>query len=248
MNLFKKVILKFILTNQASSVGRNNEENRHKWIEKVLQNIPDGNRILDAGAGEQPFKKFCTHLSYVSQDFSQYNPNNSGVGIQKETWTYGNIDIVSDIINIPEPDSSFDAVLCTEVIEHVPDPVKAICELSRLLKRKGLLIITAPFCSITHFAPYHYSTGFNRFFYEKHLSDLDFDIIEIESNGNFFEYLAQELKFLPGVASKYAKVKLNYEEKIYINSLMLMLDKLSKADTNSSELLCYGYHVLARKR
>lgn len=46
-----------------------NEERRNEWIEKQLKSIPDGLRILDAGAGELRWKKFCSHLEYVSQDF-----------------------------------------------------------------------------------------------------------------------------------------------------------------------------------
>jgi hypothetical protein len=42
--------------------GRNNEATRAKWIECTLQEIPKGSRILDAGCGEQQFRKFCSHL------------------------------------------------------------------------------------------------------------------------------------------------------------------------------------------
>ena len=47
------------------------------------------------------------------------------------------IDFVSDLLNIPVPDKSYDVILCTEVIEHVPDPISAINEISRILKSGG---------------------------------------------------------------------------------------------------------------
>ena len=62
----------------------------------------------------------------------------------------------------------------------LPEPVKAIKEFARLLKSSGHIIITAPFCSLTHFALYHFHTGFNRYFYEKHLPDNGFEIGQIE--------------------------------------------------------------------
>ena len=133
-----------------------NEQNRIDWVKQTLQELPKGLRILDAGAGEQQFKQYCSHLNYVSQDFAAYDPKQLKKGLQMPAWDYGKLDIVSDINNIPEPNESFDAILCTEVFEHIPEPIKAITEFSRLIKKNGTLIITAPFCSMTHFAPYHY--------------------------------------------------------------------------------------------
>src|ERR1041385_5730478 len=135
-----------------------NEENRAAWIGKQLEKLPGNSRLLDAGAGEQQYKKFCKHLNYVSQDFAQYAPEKMEEGLQMEKWNYGRLDIVSDITAIPEPDKSFDAILCTEVFEHIPDPPAALKEFSRLLRKGGTLILTAPFTSLTHFAPYHYYT------------------------------------------------------------------------------------------
>jgi len=62
MNI-KKIIKKyFFKTKQYPLVGKLNEKTRVEWLEKVLKNIPSGNSILDAGAGEQQFKKWCAHL------------------------------------------------------------------------------------------------------------------------------------------------------------------------------------------
>lgn len=46
--------------------------------------------------------------------------------------------------NLPFPDSSFDLVTCLDLLEHVEDDKKAIFEFHRVLKPKGLLIISAP--------------------------------------------------------------------------------------------------------
>ena len=148
-----------------NSIGRSNLANREKWLEEILRKIPKGLTILDAGAGELRYKKFCSHLNYVSQDFGEYNGNGDGFGMQTGEWDQTRIDILCDIINIPVMDNSYDAIMCIEVFEHLPDPVKAINEFSRILKPNGYLIITAPFISLTHFAPFHFATGFNKYFY-----------------------------------------------------------------------------------
>lgn len=230
------------------TVGLHNERTRREWLARVLADIPVGQKILDAGAGECQFKPLCSHLDYTSQDFSQYDGVGSAVGLQTGVWDTSRIDVVSDISAIPLPATSFDVVMCTEVLEHVPSPVAALTEFSRLLKLGGLLILTAPYCSLTHFAPYHFSSGFNRFFYRHHLDSLGFEIIELSSNGNFFEYLAQEVRRVESVAAKYARstgpVK---AERKSIEEVLALLEKYSSVDNGSDELLCFGFHVLARK-
>lgn len=243
-----KSLIKRIFGLSANNVGTLNERTRLNWLENTLKTIPAGSRILDAGAGELAKMKYCTHLNYVSQDFAQYDGEGDGIGLQIKNWDNSKLDITSDITDIPEPDASFDAIMCVEVFEHIANPVLAIKEFSRLLKPKGNLIITAPFCSLTHFAPYHFYSGFNRYFYEKHLSDSGFKIEEISTNGNYFEYLAQELLRIPEIAEKHTHFTIKYFDKFKINLLLKILYKLSKRDIGSQDLLCFGYHIRAVKK
>lgn len=228
-------------------VGTTNESARAKWIEETLKKIPAGSTILDAGAGECQFKKYCDHLKYIAQDFAQYDGTGE-IGLQTGTWDNSKLDIVSDILAIPLPENAVDAIMCTEVLEHIPDTISAIKEFARLIKPGGYLLITAPFASFTHFAPYHFTTGFSRFFYEKHLPDNGFEITDLQLNGNFFEFMAQENRRIKSIATKYADKKINIFQKIIIHLNLLMLQGLSKKDKGSSELLCYGIHVFARKK
>ena len=183
------------------TVGTSNETARVLWIEETLKKIPAGLTILDAGAGECQFKKFCGHLKYISQDFAQYHGEGE-VGLQTGNWDNSKLDIVSDILSIPLPDHSMDVVMCTEVLEHIPDPAAAIKEFGRLVKPGGYLLITAPFASLTHFAPYHFASGLSRFFYEKYLPENGFEIMKLDFNGNFFEYVAQENRRIKSIAVK----------------------------------------------
>ena len=231
------------------TVGTKNQQTRESWLEETLKKIPSGSRILDAGAGEQKYKKFCSHLHYVSQDFAQYDGMGDGKALQTMAWNTSNLDIVSDITAIPELDSSFDAIMCIEVFEHLPKPILAIKEFSRLLKPGGHLILSAPFCSLTHMAPYHYYSGYNRYFYETHLPDYGFEIIELVENGNFFEFLAQELRRLPDVENEYTDGFIRFRPLDWIAQRWLLrtLDKASKKDHGSKDLLNFGFHVHALK-
>lgn len=183
-------------------VGMTNRDTRVKWLEGTLRKVPNGCRILDAGCGEQQFRRLCSHLRYVGQDFAEYDGVADGRGLQSGTWQ-AKTDIVCDITQIPEADGSFDAIMCVEVLEHVPDPVAALRELTRLLKPDGHLVLTAPFCSLAHFTPYHFCTGFNRYWYEHHLKTLGFEILDLQANGSFFEYVAQEVRRLPLMAARH---------------------------------------------
>ena len=230
-----------------TEVGTQNERQREEWLARTLSTIPAGSRLLDAGAGESQYKRFCDHLDYVSQDFAQYDGSGDTSGLQVGQWNQNALDIVSDITAIPEPDGAFDAIMCIEVLEHVPDPILAIKELSRLLRKGGTLIITAPFCSLTHFAPYHVVAGFNRYFYYAHLPALGFNVREVTPNGNYFDYLAQELRRLHYVSERYAHDAPDRREQLAIKVLLSMMDRLTKKNIRSEELLNFGYLVVAQK-
>lgn len=228
-------------------VDKNNERNREEWLLSTLEKIPAGSRILDAGAGTQRYRRFCDGLNYVSQDFAAYDGRGDQAGLQVGDFNYGELDIVSDITNIPEPDGGFDAVMSIEVLEHLPDPTAAIKEFGRLIRPGGFLVLTAPFCSLTHFSPYHFSTGFNRYWYEEHLGNNGFQIIEMQRNGNFFEYLSQEVRRIPEVAKNYTSTSLGFVDSLILRRSLRLLERLSNDDKGSEELLCFGYQVLAKK-
>ncbi len=217
--------------NLHNKVGLNNKETRESWLKKILEDIPKGESILDAGAGETQYRKYCRHLSYLAQDFGGYDGDGEQ-GLQTGKWDNSKIDIVSDIISIPVKDNSFDNIMCIEVFEHLPQPQLAIKEFSRIIKPNGKLIITAPFCSLTHFAPYYFASGYSRYFYEKFLEEYGFSIVEISYNGNYFEYIGQELRRLRDMGLKYSKMGIfnKIALKILVPVFLIILAGLSKRD------------------
>jgi SAM-dependent methyltransferase len=227
-------------------IGNNTDEVRVKWVRKNLQRIPKGSKLLDAGAGELRFKSDCKHLDYVAQDFGQYQ-GTGDEGLQTGNWDNTHLDIVSDITDIPVEDESFDALLCTEVLEHVPDAVAALNEFSRVLKPGGILLITAPFASLTHFAPYHFG-GYSKYWYEYHLPGLDFDIKIIEHNGSWFHFIAQELRRSRFMGAMYSSKILGLITRVAVVPILVLLTILSRFDRGSDEALCFNYMVRAVKK
>lgn len=228
-------------------LGTTNESARHAWVRDQLASLPPGARLLDAGAGMQRYRPDCDHLDYVAQDFAAYDGKGDGKGGQVAAWKHDGLDIVSDITAIPEADASFDAVLCTEVFEHVPDPIGALRELARLLRPGGLLILTAPFVSNTHYSPYHFCTGFSRYFYEKHLAELGMVVECVEPNGSFFAVLAQELRRVTWVADRYCGRRPGPLLRFASKLTLIGLERLARHDRGSDEYLSFGLHVVARR-
>lgn len=240
--------MKEFLKKCLGDFGATNESERESWVRIQLESLPEGWRLLDAGAGEQQYRVYCSHLNYVSQDFAAYDGKGDDKGLQMDSWDYKDLDIVSDIVDIPEPDASFDAVLCTEVLEHVPDPVRAVEELARLVRPGGLLILSAPFCSLTHFSPYHFCTGFNRYFYETHFSKNGLDVIEMSPNGGYFDYLGQELRRVLGMLLSGERGRLRIIKIFVLGMALISIKSLAKNGENLSELLTFGYHVTGKKK
>jgi len=221
-----------------------NDENRQAWLKKTLVTIPEGARILDAGAGELRNKPLCNHLRYVSQDFNQYDGSGDGKGFHTSKWDTSGINIVSDILSIPEPDSSFDAILCSEVLEHLPEPMKVLDEFRRLLKPGGRLILTAPFLSLVHFAPHHYCSGFSRYWYEYHLPERDFIIRELSPNGDWFALCQQELMRLGSMERDRGNWSWPFAYMLGVaGALYFKLRKTITAD----DIACFGWHCVAEK-
>lgn len=222
-----------------------NEKQRGIWLAKTLSQLPPGLRILDAGAGELRNKTLCAHLEYVSQDACQYEGVGDKRGLQTGTWDPRGVDLVCDIVSIPEPDASFDAILCSEVFEHLPDPLKALDEFERLLKPGGILILTAPFASFVHFAPYHYASGFSRYWYEHHLPARNFLLQELTPNGDWFSYVKQEMLRLPNMARRYGDWSwpLSYLATGVAVLYFFLRTNLRLAD----DAACFGWHCVAVK-
>jgi ubiquinone/menaquinone biosynthesis C-methylase UbiE len=106
----------------------------------VLSLIPKHPKtILDAGSASGWF------LSQVSSAYP--HAKCTGIDVYEKAILYAktlypNISfLVADVHNIPLRSSSFDLVMCNEVLEHVVDPKKVLSEIKRVMKPEGRAII-----------------------------------------------------------------------------------------------------------
>lgn len=239
-----------MLFNLKNLILPQSDKLRENWVAGKLKEIKKESKILDAGAGECYYKRYCNNLEYVSQDFGKYNGEGDGSGIQTGSRDSSKIDIVSDIVSIPVKSESFDALLCVEVFEHIPRPLDALKELSRIIKKGGILILTAPSLSLTHYSPYYFYSGFSKNFYLENLPRYGFEIKEVYVYGNYFDFLSTELARVPLVFFRKNKLLFIPVSILYIFVLptYILFRIFSFLLPTSQELLCFGIGVKAIKK
>lgn len=135
---------------------------------------------------------FAHEMRGVVLDLGGKRQNKRGVFRPPEnaalSWWYINLDIsthpdiYADVKKTPLPANSVDCVLCTEVLEHLPDPQACVDEMHRLLRTGGLVLASVPFFYPVHADPYDYQR-----FTEDGLRHLfqDFKSVEVYRMGGY---------------------------------------------------------------
>src|SRR5581483_8615625 len=108
-----------------------NLRNRDRWIAAQAARIPAGARVIDIGAGSAPYRAAFSHCDYKTQDFKGLSD------AQLRHGGYAAVDFVCDASAIPVAPESFDVALCTEVLEHHPEPSPWCGKSRAFLRRAG---------------------------------------------------------------------------------------------------------------
>jgi len=107
-------------------------------IGDFAKTLGSGSRVLDAGSANAPYAHHFKHCWYETADIS------------------GKVTYECDLCDIPIADNFFDAILSTQVLEHIQTPDKAVKELFRVLKPGGKLLLTVPFFYEEHLIPHDF--------------------------------------------------------------------------------------------
>jgi len=181
---------------------------RHEWeefsnryetvrrLELVYKKLlhPDevrGSRFLDAGSGGGHFSAAAAEAG--AEVWSLDVGENLLAQVASRCESHG---VIGSVLDMPFEDGFFDVVLCTEVIEHSPNPLRAVRELARVVRSGGILVITTPcklwqplvrLASILKLRPFN---GYENFLWPR-------DLIRAVHSQNFSIEWSQGFNFCP---------------------------------------------------
>lgn len=148
---------------------------------KAAGSVEPGSIVLDAGAGDCVYKPLFSQLNYESADFQQVDKR------------YAEVTYVCDLKSIPVEENRYDLVFCSQVLEHLPDPMAVLKELNRVLKPNGKLWLSMPFFYEEHEVPFDFFR-YTRNGLEELLSKSGFEVEEIDWLEGYYGTLAYQFK------------------------------------------------------
>jgi SAM-dependent methyltransferase len=151
-------------------------------VAAFARGLPEGARVLDAGAGEGRYGHFFRRQRYCGVDLA----------IGDAAWDYGRLDAVADLTALPFRNGRFDAAIHIVTLEHLAEPARALQEIARSLAPGGLLLIAAPHEWEVHQAPHDYFR-YTRYGLRYLLERAGFEVCDLRAAGGFFRLLARRL-------------------------------------------------------
>ncbi len=158
------------------------------FVTEISEKVPAGSTVLDAGASGCQYKPLFADTRYVACDIRQPSPQG--------TIFVSKLDVLSDVAHLAFRDEVFDAVILTEVLEHVLSPQAVVREAYRVLQSGGRLFLSVPFAWKEHMIPHDYfrftSSGLRLL-----LEQAGFEVLQLKHRGGYFQFIGYWLAELP---------------------------------------------------
>lgn len=140
--------------------------------------------VIDIGAGSGSYREYFKRCKYTLQDIQQNDHNT--------------IEYVCDIVDGCQiiPNDFADAIVTTQVLEHIRDPHKAFKEFNRILKPGGKVFLTTHLAFEEHMKPHDYFR-FTRFGLSYLAKQSGLTLDHFDTHGGVFQLLNYLIGTLP---------------------------------------------------
>ena len=154
--------------------------------------------LYDVGCGEKPFAKFLKDR--VARHI--------GVDVDYGFYDVSHIDLIGSADALPMEDGSVEAILSSQVIEHLPDPEKSIAEAARVLKPGGLLFLSYPYLYPIHAAPWDFAR-LSQYAMDRMLAAHGLELVHRRTLGGFWYLLGAVTPMYIGSLSPLRSLRLS---------------------------------------
>ncbi|OGQ96076.1 MAG: hypothetical protein A2521_13285 [Deltaproteobacteria bacterium RIFOXYD12_FULL_57_12] len=181
-------------------------------------------RLLDVGCGKKPYRILFDGIvdEYLGIDLSRGNDSA--------------VDACGSALDLPVLTESVETILCTQVLEHLPDPKQAVLEMYRVLKKGGHLILTAPMVWELHGEPFDYFR-FTPYGLETLARSSGFEVVYIKATTGVWAVIGQQLSCifykLFGKPKCFFDLALKLSLCFLVQETFLLLDKIAHNERES---------------
>lgn len=151
-------------------------------LRKFAAELPEGARVLDAGAGELRYASLFARHRYVAIDLA----------VGDAQWDYSKLHCMADLAALPLAADCCDACVNIVTLEHVREPVAVLAELARTLRPGGQLVMVVPQEWEVHQPPHDY-WRFTRYGMRYLLESAGFTAIHVYPIGGWFRLASRRL-------------------------------------------------------
>jgi len=198
----------------------------------VIRNYARG-ALIDVGCGDMPYR------GLASAQVERYDSLDVECRVSGVTYL-GDAQDMRMIDN-----DTYDTALCLSVLEHLPDPHRAVREMHRVLKEDGLLIVSVPHLSRLHEEPHDYYR-FTRHGLREMVEKAGFTVVELVASGGLFAFLGHQFSTV-WLCSVWG-IPVVREIAFLLNKILCVwpayfLDRM----TDRGKIFALGYVCVARK-
>lgn len=203
-------------------------------LKRVLPQYCKG-LAVDVGAGGGKYAKLIAKYALRYVGFDNLSSPKQFTGSVPD-----HISFIADVLRIPVKSNAADTVICSQVIEHVPEPDRLVSELARICAPGGHVFLATGWMAPYHKEPldyFRFSKDAFRYLFENN----GIEIIELIPNGGLCTFLVWYPLRLIELKSKWWRRKLGK----FIRPIELLAEWIdNKVDTSDHSI---GYFAVGRK-